>query len=418
MKSYIQQALDKNPFLRRVSILASGTAIGQLITIASLPIITRLYSPEVFSVLAVYVSILTILCVIAGLCFEYAIPLPKSNRIAAALCTLAIFSTISFSGISALLIYFFPSVINQLTTYKLSNILWLIPFGLFTVGLYNALQYWSTRNKQFSLISKTRITQSALGNSVKLGSGFLLGSTSIGLILGQIISQGSGFITLSVSLFKSDWKYFKKIKPKTLRLAFSRYQEFPKFTTLEVLANTSSIQLPIILIASFSIGSEAGYLMIAMQLLSAPMGLLGNAVSQVYLTEAADKYHHKQLKNFTLATIKNLAKVAILPLMLAACLAPILVPYFLGAQWQRAGILISWMTPWFFVQFITSPVSTSLYITKNQKTAFLLQLFGLCIRVGSIYLISLYNIDFLGEAYALSGLLFYAIYLLVVIKKL
>ena len=39
--------LSKNPFVRNVMIVATGTAVSQAITMAFSPIITRLYGPEV-----------------------------------------------------------------------------------------------------------------------------------------------------------------------------------------------------------------------------------------------------------------------------------------------------------------------------------------------------------------------------------
>ena len=413
---FIQTKFPKNSFVSHVGLLVSGTAIGQLIAIVTLPILTRLYDPEAFSVLAVYVSILTLLTVVSGMCFEYAIPLPKSDRIAAALLLLAITSVLVFTSLTTLAVVFVPNIFNALTDGKISQYLWLLPMGVFSVGMYNALQYWSTRSKKFGLIAKTRVTQSLSGTTVKLASGYLLNGAVLGLIFGQLLSQGAGFLSLGRSLLKNDFKVFRAIKPKYIYLALKRYDQFPKFTSLEVFANTAGIQIPIILIAYYAIDSEAGYLMIAIQLLSVPMGMISGAISQVYLAEAADMFHQGKLRSFTKKTIKNLTKIAFIPSLLIAIIAPILVPYVLSEEWSRTGILISWMVPWFLMQFITSPVSTSLYITNNQKLAFILQLFGVFIRVGAVYIAALFANEHISEFYAVSGFIFYSIYLLVVLN--
>lgn len=415
MKKIIQKKLSTNPFLRRVSILVSGTAIGQLIAILSLPILTRIYSPDAFSVLAVYVSVLSLVTVISGMCFEYAIPLPKSERIAAALFLLTITSVLIFTGLSILAVVFLKELLNILTDAKLANFLWLIPIGVFAVGMYNALQYWSTRNKKFGLIAITRITQSLSGTGIKLGAGYFLAGSTIGIIFGQLLAQSAGFISLGASLLRNDIKVFKSIKLKHFKIALKRYDKFPKYTTLAVFTNTAGIQLPIIIIAYYAIGAEAGYLMIAMQLLSAPMGLLSGAIAQVYLAEGADRYHRGELKSFTEKTIINLAKISAIPILAAAIMSPIFMPYLLGEEWSRTGVLVSWMAPWFFMQFIISPVSSVLYITNNQKLAFYLQISGLVIRVGAVYFAATYQSIFIGEYYAVSGFVFYTLYLLVVL---
>lgn len=414
----INARLKNNPFLSRVVTLVTGTAIGQLVAILALPFLTRLYGPESFSVLAVYASTLSLLTVIACFRLEIAIPLPKSDRIAAALCVLAIGSVLFFTALSALVVMFIPDVFNSITDDKISTFLWLIPMGVFAVGMYNALQYWSTRNKKFGLISKTRVTQSISGTSIKLGAGYLFGGWTAGLVFGQLTSQGAGFISLTRSLIKHDWEIFKGLKKAHLWLALRRYKNFPKYSTWEAFANTGGIQIPVILIAYYAVGAEAGFLMIAIQLLSAPMSLIGNAVAQVYLAEGAERYYKGELKQFTHKTILNLAKLASLPLLLAAVVSPFLMPYFLGSQWERTGVLISWMAPWFFMQFITSPVSMALHITNNQKVAFILQLFGLLIRVGSVVVAGRLATEQIGEVYAISGVVFYTIYMLIIIKVL
>ena len=405
-------------FLKAVSVLVGGTAIGQLISILALPILTRLYEPKAFSILAVYVSTMSLLTVIACMRFEIAIPLPKVDRTAAALCVLAIINVLFFSLLTTLFVIFFPNIFNTLTDNKISQFLWLIPIGVFAIGLYNALQYWSTRNKKFTLISKTRITQSVSGTGVKLGVGFLFGSWTIGLILGQLLAQAAGFLSLGGSLIKNDWKIFKTLRLIHLKAAFKRYDKFPKYSTLEALTNAGGHHLPIILIAYYAVGPEAGYLMVGMQLMSIPIGLLGSSIAQVYLAEGAKKFHQNELKKFTYNTIYNLAKIAFVPLLLAAIVSPFLVPYVLGEEWYRTGILISWMFPWFFMQLISSPVSMSLHITGNQKIALLLQVFGFMLRVGSVLFAVKFMSDYISEFYAISGFIFYSIYLIMVIYTL
>lgn len=398
--------------------MVGGTALGQLIAILALPVLTRLYDPEAFSALAVYASLLSLLTVVACLRFEIAIPIPKEALMAAALCVLAISSVIGMSLLTLLIILLFPDQIVSLTGEAIRSYLWLLPAGVFAVGMYNALQYWSTRNKKYRLIAKTRVSQSLSGTGVKLGAGyFFLGSTP-GLIAGQLVSQGAGFVSLGTSLLHNDVRLFRRLRMRHLRLAFKRYDKFPKYSTLEALANAGGIQIPVILIAGYAVGPEAGYLMIAMQLLSAPMSLIGNSVAQVYLAEGSERHHKGELKSFTLKTVAGLAKVAILPLTTVALVSPWLMPVVLGENWQRTGVFISWMVPWFFMQFITSPVSMVLHITGNQKLAFVLQLSGSIIRIGGVVFAAVYFSRGIGEIYAVSGFVFYTLYFFVIVRVL
>ena len=79
-------------FGRHVVTLASGTAVGQVLLVLALPVLTRLYTPADYGALAVYSATLTVLLVLASLRFEQAIPLPEDDRVAGSLLALSLLS--------------------------------------------------------------------------------------------------------------------------------------------------------------------------------------------------------------------------------------------------------------------------------------------------------------------------------------
>jgi O-antigen/teichoic acid export membrane protein len=83
-------ALARNRLVRSVGVLVGGTAFAHAITAATLPIVTRLYTPADFSVLAVFASLLSIVSVAACLRFDVAIPIPEHDAEAVNLLALAL----------------------------------------------------------------------------------------------------------------------------------------------------------------------------------------------------------------------------------------------------------------------------------------------------------------------------------------
>ena len=67
----------------------TGTTIAQAIPIAISPILTRMYSPESFGVLAIFISVATVISVIANLRYQLAIVQPKKDEDAAAIVILS-----------------------------------------------------------------------------------------------------------------------------------------------------------------------------------------------------------------------------------------------------------------------------------------------------------------------------------------
>ncbi|WP_180085929.1 oligosaccharide flippase family protein [Acinetobacter sp. YH12145] len=401
-------------FLKAVSVLAGGTAFAQLIGFVCLPILTRLYTPEDYSVLGVYVAIVAILAVISCLRFDIAIPIPENENDGKALLLLSFLSNTIFSIILYVVLFIsYPYIQHYKIIDQLSYWIWLIPLGVFVSGFYSALQYWATRHKRFKDIAKTRITQAISGNTASLAGGMLSVGFG-GLIIGQLLNFSGGLFKLAVSAKKD----LAVVKSSPLKTTFAKYSNFPKYSTFEALANTSAIQLPLIIIASFLIGPEVGYLMLAMKVLGIPMGLIGSAMSQVYLSHAP-AYHQKgELFEYTKSILRKILKLVIFPFLILLLISPYIFGYIFGTQWADIGYYISAMIPWYFMQMLSSPVSMSLHIIEEQKIALILQIFGFFIRVIILLILALYFSKYISEYYILSGFIFYTVYMVVILACL
>nr|WP_248280560.1 oligosaccharide flippase family protein [Aromatoleum aromaticum] len=381
-----------------------------------LPVLTRLYSPADFTVLAVYASVLGIFAGIACLRLEIAIPIPETDDEAANLLALALASAAGFGTISGLLVWLFPVELAALSGQpQFEPYLWLLPFGIWLSGSYAALQFWATRKKQFALIAKTRLSQATGSTGVQVGFGWA-GIAPFGLLLGQLINSGAGVIGLGLKTWRDHRGAITAIRPMRMLATLRQYDRFPKYSVLEAFANNGGIQFPVLIIAALAAGPEAGFLMLATRVMAAPMGLIGGAVSQVYLSRAPEEKRQGRLGPFTATVIGGLFKMGVGPLLFAGIVAPVAFPLVFGAEWARAGQIVSWMTPWFAVQFLASPVSMTLHVTDNQKAAFSLQITGLLLRVGAVLAAAQFATQAIVEIYALSGFVFYAFYLIVVVR--
>ncbi|MCU1756087.1 lipopolysaccharide biosynthesis protein [Pseudomonas helleri] len=401
--------LKQNKIYRSVGVLVGGTAFSQLLMVLALPLLTRLYTPEDFSILAVYTAILTIISTAACLRFDIAIPLPKQDNTAIQLLILALIFSLTTSLIIAIPILYNPLAIAALLNQPLiAPYLFLIPMGVFLASSYSALQFWATRNKNFKLITKTRISQVILGVGTQLTLGWF-GLQSLGLILGQILISGAGIVSLSRYSRKNiAWEKYK-LDLNSLKNTFKEFEKFPKISTFETLANNAAIQVPLILIAAIAVSAEAGFLMLAMRAMQVPMSLIGNATAQVYLSKASEEFREGQLPSFTHKILLSLIKVGIAPLLFFCMCAPLIFSIVFGKEWGRAGELVSWMAPWFIIQLITSPISMVMYVRSRQASMLMLTLAGLAIRVGAVSFSAVLMPDYLSEIYALTGAIFYAV---------
>lgn len=417
MKARIRKSIgnylkSKGAFISSVGVLAGSTLFSQILNTGILPLITRLYTPEDFSVLAVFSSILTIASVSACLRFEIAIQLPEKDEDAANVLALAILACSIISAMIALIILPYPNIVAHYANQPaLAKYLWLLPISVWLTAIYTASQYWATRKKRFTLIAKTRIVQAAGGGMSQVGMG-LAGFGPIGLLIGQSINSGSGVMRLAAAALKYDSSELRKISWPRMSKMLREYRRFPKYSVMEAIANSASVQLPILLVAAIAAAPEAGHLMLASRVMAIPVSLIGASVAQVYLSRASIEYRAGRLDDFTSGVVWGLFKIGVGPIIFLGIISPTSFPLIFGTQWLRAGYLVAWMTPWFIMQYLTSPISMVLHVKGNQRDALILQVFGLILRMGSVLAASLVLESKISEAYSISGFFFYLIYFL------
>ena len=154
----------------------------------------------------------------------------------------------------------------------------------------------------------------------------------------------------------------------------------------------------------------------AMYVMQAPMSLVGNAIGQVYLSRAPEEHQAGRMAVFTTGIFSALLKAGVGPLIFAGIVSPVAFAIAFGEEWRRAGLLVSWMTPWFVMQFLATPISMALHVTGNQRAAMVLQLFGLVTRITAVWGAAMFASSFISEAYAISSFVFYSIYVGVVLR--
>ena len=79
-KSLLSQILPSNIFDRSIVVLASGTIGAQGFLVLAAPLLTRIYSPEAFGVLAIYTMLLSLIVSISSFSYQLAIPIAQDEE--------------------------------------------------------------------------------------------------------------------------------------------------------------------------------------------------------------------------------------------------------------------------------------------------------------------------------------------------
>ncbi|RAH38217.1 lipopolysaccharide biosynthesis protein [Halomonas sp. SL1] len=382
LKARAARILPNNAFARSVSVLVGGTAGAQLLMVLASPLLTRLYTPDDFGLLAVYAGLLGVLAVIASLRYELAIPLPESDQDAASIVVLSLLAVLGVTLTTAILVLMGgDSIASVLGVPKLAGLLWLLPLGVLLQGCYKVFNYWAIRTKQFPLIAKTRLRQALATLAIQL-VGAKAGSVS--LLGGQATGQGVGSITLARSALKRP--ELRHWRCRDVWHSAKRYRDFPLFSTWGGFFNSVGQQLPPLLFASLFGAGAAGLYALAHRVLTMPMSIVGQAVGNVFFSSAAEAYREGRLGPLVSSVHEKLAQIAMPPALVLIVIGPDLFTLVFGEQWRSAGDFARWMAPWLYMVFITSPLSTLFSVMEKQTQGLLFQVILLLARVVAITL--------------------------------
>jgi len=375
--------MDNKKFNRNILTLITGTSIAQAIPIIISPILTRIYTPEDFGILTLFLAITYIFSSVVSLRYELAIVLPRKDEDALNICALSLLIVIIISlFLLFIIMIFYDNILSLLNNKDIGTWLYFLPIAIFLIGVLNILTYFNIRKKYYKDISKSKIIKSIIASILQLCIGFIKPGPS-GLIIGQILSNFSANLKLLNNL-QNTTNSFKISKLKMIALAL-KYKNLPKFSMWAILANKLSYNLNDILISLFFSVVTLGHYSIVQRILGMPSSLVGSAVGQVFFQSATqEKYNTGNIKKTFTTTIKKLLLMAVPFFLLLNFWIEDIFSFVFGNQWAIAGEYAKIMIPFFFVRFIIASISTTEIIMEKQTVGLIFNISLLIIFVLTI----------------------------------
>ncbi len=352
MQSYQASSHPSHGRLRRNLVrLASGTILAQVLMIAATPILTRIYAPSAFGVMAVFSSAYAIVIGFTTFKYDAAVILPRAHRNAARITLLVVILATLLSAVVAMLALILEA--TGVGTIPFS-IAWLAG-ALWLGAAYTLTQQWSARIANYRYYARSQVLGTVFNVGIGMMCGWLWGGTANFLILGFMAG-------LAVSLCYMCWEFSiwklprMPITRKSLIRHAAAYRQFPLLvlpTALLTTIGTSSI--PLILSANYSLG-EVGAFAVANRLLLAPAALIGGALTEAFRAEFVARIRDRESAgDLYVKTLRLLVVVAAPAFGLLALLAPMLFLHIFGATYEASGAIGRAVALALFAQFINTP---------------------------------------------------------------
>jgi O-antigen/teichoic acid export membrane protein len=393
----------KTNFLKNALHLLSSSVVSQLILLIATPILTRMYLPQDFGELALFVSINTFLAALFTLKYDLSIMLPKSRLKAKTLTILTLSSSSFFSFFLFLLL-----VILYIFGYlKIEFIL--LPFVIIIVTLVTIMQQWSARKNNYKIFSYSQVVNAVCNILISLLYQEYFYSGLNGLIIGFAFGY---FMSVLFLLVRNRDEFSIRLKRKKilfnsiLRLA-KNFNRFPRIIlpTQLILLSATTFQ-PILLSFVFSV-HEIGLYSLASRLLMVPTILLSSSVGEFFKVKLVDNINqNKAILPFIFTLMKYLVLASLCIFGVLYIGSEFLFDLFFGHNYRESGVIASYLCFGIFAYFITQPYYYLFIAISEEKLGFYMQIFS------SLFpLIALFLSGFVFNFY--NSILFYSFSILI-----
>ncbi|MEW6469865.1 MAG: oligosaccharide flippase family protein [Bacteroidota bacterium] len=344
-------------FARNSAALILGTIVAQSIPILLQPVLRRIYTPEDFGAMAVYLTLLSMLTIAFSLRYEAAIVLPRNDRAAANLLSLTFLVNLVFSLVLLLCIILFREDIAHLIGLpeKYSASLFFLPAASLAFSMYQSINYWLIRQKAFKLSASNKVIRRSAEGLVQAGSGFMKipGGLFIGDLAGNVLNVLSGIRQVFRTGFKLGF-----VSGRKMRYVSRKYADFPKYNLLPTLMSNAATVLPFLLINKFYSTETVGYVDLSRLVLSIPLIFISATVSQVFFQQTVEKIHRSQsVKSDMTGVLYIVLAIVLAEMLLIFLFGPELFAFVFGSNYGVSGIFSQILVFSFALNFIGSTFS-------------------------------------------------------------
>jgi teichuronic acid exporter len=330
--------------------LLMGNGAAQALQFASIFVLSRLYQPLHFGVLAQIQSIATIVAILLTLQMHLAIPLTQgkteADQLASQVECICIIGLVLTLGIALLL------------GDRYLGMAGLLALG---VGLNNIYTSVFVSRGQFKILSVIFLFRAIV--IVLMQMAFCLVPLENALAWATVLGELTAAFTTRM------WRLREvpfNLNGQGAWQAAAKLRQFSLYGSLQELTSAAAFLAPLLLFSTRFGEAVTGHYAMASRLVWAPIVLVSSSIAQV-LYHQYGREPPKHFQNLISARLATLAVLSITTTCLAAFLSQDLIILFLGAQWHLASEMLPWHLAWGALFLVSTPFRVACRMLGQQK---------------------------------------------------
>jgi len=402
----------RSKFVRHSLTLIAGSTIAQAIPVLVSPLLTRIYTPSDFGILAIFLTITSVLTILVTGRYELSVVLPEDPVDSA---NLSVF-TILLSFISSLLVLAFiflfkGFIFSFIESEVLKKWLFVVPLIVFFQGLAQTFEFLLNKQKSYKDISLVKVTRAVTSSGSRLGLGYYGLGTS-GLLYGNLLSSLLGGLLIFYFAARKNYNVLRKVNIPKMKSLAVRYNKFPRFSLGTGLINSLSINVPVIMLTSFFTSGVVGFYALANRILKQIMNLIGRNVSRVFYEQSSELVKDtEKLSRLSYKLYFRMLIIGISSLGIIMFFGDHLFAVIFGDRWITAGNYARILSFGILFNFVAAPLTYLLSVLEKQEKSLFWEILLFMLRVipfavGIIVGMSIYKM--LAFFSILSGLYYFS----------
>lgn len=357
----------------------SGNAVAQIITFASIPILTRYYEPQSYAALGIFISIVSTLAPSSTGKFDVASVVVRDKKVAGALIAAALWSTSILTALILVGCLFFIGFGGGAMVETISDIeILLLATGVFFAALNATLKNLATIVETYYAISLAVLSQ-AIVTLVVAVAAFYLRTSVNGLVLGFIAGSLCSFIVL-LALLARHRDMIVLSSFSEIWSAARSHKTFPLFNASTSVFDGLFVWMPVYFLTVFFGPAEVGLFFLVNRLLVGPLSLIASSLSPLILKNSSVAISETgSAKQFFFASLIKLSFFGVIFALACMLLVPIAITYGLGTGWEYAETFIYILLPMIIFRFVVSTFSPIFSSSGRNDLAAIWKISGFCI---------------------------------------
>ncbi len=358
--------ISGSTFVRGLAILTSASLLQNLITLASAPVVARLFDPADFGIAGLVQALGAVPELLATGLFYLALGIARSrseavNVVFLSLALIPLFAALAL--LAALVLQSDPGLLPGSLT-GVAPYLWTIPAFMVVVNVLFVTRLWETRHGRYMPQLVNRLIEGGGIALSQIGFG-LFGAGPYGLIVGRWLGTAAAALHGMHELLRQIGRRgLRAISLRRMRLMAIRHWHFPAYQLPAAIFGQVSQQLLPILLGMFYALDVVGFYWFANRLLERPAIIWGSNVARVYYQHAADQRKHGQpVSKLYWRSTATLALTSLAPFGCIIVFGPLIFALIFGAEWEQAGHYARWIALASFAYLIGFParMATALF---------------------------------------------------------